>query len=347
MIRILLISILLVHAGPALAAEPASWIGDKVFARKPGNTIVWIDGAVPGSKVPTTLLYLDYIVVGEDRTHLSIRLTVNGKSSVGRIAKIDVVRLAEAPDFFSKVLAATPKNDGANIQRGWAHYLLDHIKEARNDYDKAVAARPKTWYVWNNRAIIRIDAEDYAGALMDIEEAAKLNPQSPLPIYNRGLVKLRQKEVSAALMEFEAALKIDPEYTVAYLDRGAAHEWQGTFELARADYETACRLDPGEPIGWSRRAWLLAAHPVAEKRHGKNAVGYAKIACELSQWKDGNCISALAAAYAEVGRFDDAMKWQQKANEIPKFQREHGPYGLAALESYKQKQPVRIVVEAP
>src|SRR5262249_54689523 len=162
------------------------------------------------------------------------------------------------------------------------------------------------------------ESGDYAGALSDIEEAARLNPQSPLPIYNRGLVKLRQKEISAALMEFEAALKIDPEYTVAYLDRGAAHERQGTFDMARAHCEPACRVDRGEPIGWSRRAWLLAAHPVAEKRNGRNAVGYAKLACELSQWKDGSCTAVLAAAYAEIGKFDDAVKWQQKANENAK-----------------------------
>jgi len=322
-------------------AAEAPWLGEKVFARRPGATIIYVDGQ------PTTLLYLDYTVVEEDRTHLKLRLTVNGETKLGRIAKSDVLRTAEAPEYYTKVLAATPKNDGAHIQRGWAHHLLDQAAEARADYDKAVAAKPKTWFVWNNRGIIRIEAGDYAGALTDIEEAAKLHPKSPLPVYNRGLIRLRQKDVSQAIKEFEAAIMIDPNYTVAFLDRGAAHELQGSLELARADYEKACELDPRNSTGWSRLAWLLAAHPLAEMRDGGNAVGLAKLGCELSRWKDAEGLAILAAAYAEMGKFDAAMKWQQKALEDAKYRRTQGEVGAAVLESYRQKKPVRIVVPDP
>ena len=347
MYRYILVTFVLLQAGLLFAAEPAGWIGDKVFARKPGSTIVWIPGAVPGSRVATTLLYLDYTVVDEEKTHIGIRLFVNGRTTIGRIAKGDVVRLADAPDFYTKVLAASPTNDAAHLQRGWAHHLLGHMDEARDDYDKAVVTRAKTWFAWNNRALIRIDAGDYKGAVEDVEKAAKLNPQSPVPKYVRGLVHVREREVSEAIMEFEAALKIDPNYTVAILDRGAAHELQGSFDLARIDYETACRLDPGDAIAWSRRAWLLSAHPNPDHRHGRNAVGYAKIACELSRWKDAVCLAGLAAAYAEMGNFDAAVKWQQKALEDAKYRRIHGTYGNAVLESYRQKMPVRIVVQEP
>lgn len=338
------IGVIVIPSALPAAEPPASWVGEKVFARKPGSSIVWIEGATPGSRVLSTLLYLDYTVLSEDKTHVIIRLKVNGKPSTGRIGKIDVVRLDEAPEYFSKVLAATPKNDAANIQRGWAYHLIGCDDEARDDYDLAVIARPKTWFVWNNRAIIRIDAGDFDGALDDIDKASKLEPTSPLPVYNRGLVRLRQKDFSAAILEFDAAIKLDPEYAAAFLDRGAAHEAQKSLDLAQQDYETACRLDPDSPHGWARRAWLLAAHPDAMKRNGRNAVGYAKMACELSRWKDPLCIATLAAAYAEEGRFDEAIKWQQKALEDVKYRKSQGDAGNATVESYRQKRPPRITV---
>jgi tetratricopeptide (TPR) repeat protein len=324
------------------ADPPKPWVGDKVFARKPGQAIVYVEGPISGTRYVSTLLYLDYTVLSEDKAFVIIRLQVGGRTTTGRIGKIDVVRLDEAAEFFTKVLQITPKNEGAIIQRGWALHLTDDQDKAIEDYDVAVKLKPKLWFVWNNRALIRIERGDLDGALDDIQEAAKLNPESALPVYNRGLVRLRQKDYSAAILEFDAALKIDPDYAVAFLDRGAAHEAQKSFDLARKDYETGCRLDPESPSGWARRAWLLAVHPDAEQRHGMNAIGYAKIACELSRWKDAVCLATLAAAYAEAGRFDEAVKWQQKANAATKKAKTQDSDGTAVLEQYRQKKAMRL-----
>lgn len=87
-------------------------------------------------------------------------------------------------------------------------------------------------------------------------------------------------------------------------------------------------------------AWFLATCQDDSQRDGKQAVEYARQACDLTDWKVKNFVGTLAAAYAEAGDFDRAITYQQDALNMP------GDYPDAeemskALRLYHEHKPYR------
>jgi tetratricopeptide (TPR) repeat protein len=99
-------------------------------------------------------------------------------------------------------------------------------------------------------------------------------------------------------------------------------------------------------INLNNLAWTLATSKETNIRNGKRAVQIAEYACELTHYSVTFVVGTLAAAYAEAGRFDDAIATAQKAcalaeksgeqellkkkQELLELYRAHQPYHEAA-----------------
>jgi tetratricopeptide (TPR) repeat protein len=95
-------------------------------------------------------------------------------------------------------------------------------------------------------------------------------------------------------------------------------------------------------------AWILAAGAEAELRDGAEAVRLAERACELTHYQEPLFIGTLAAAYAEAGRFPEAVTAAEKAAQLATHA---GLNDLAAknrqlLELYRAGKPCREVPPA-
>lgn len=134
--------------------------------------------------------------------------------------------------------------------------------------------------------------------------------------FDRGNDALDQHDYDKAIAEFTEVIRLDPEDAGAYHNRAHAYCSKKEYAKAVADYNEAIRLTPDDPDSITSLAWLLATCPDDKVRDGKRAVELATRAGDLNRWKDANDMENLAAAHAECGKFDEAVKWQTKAMDV-------------------------------
>jgi tetratricopeptide (TPR) repeat protein len=109
-------------------------------------------------------------------------------------------------------------------------------------------------------------------------------------------------------------------------------------------YRTALDLSPAN---WhliaNRLAYLLATHPDSNVRNGQDALRLAQAACQLSNYAAPELLQTLAAAYAELGRFEEAQKVTSQALAIAREQDKPTLVGELErdLTSYRRAEPWR------
>jgi len=98
---------------------------------------------------------------------------------------------------------------------------------------------------------------------------------------------------------------------IAYSNRGITYSDKSDFDRAILDYEQALALNPNLAPALNSLAWDLATMPSADRRDGPRAVQFAERALKLNDDEPG-FLDTAAAAYAEAGRFADAVRAQNK-----------------------------------
>jgi Flp pilus assembly protein TadD len=208
---------------------------------------------------------------------------------------------------------------------------------------------PAAWCAHANLGWILASQRKYDEARDHLMASLKLNPNNAQAHANLGRVLALQGHNAEAEPEFQAAVRIKPKdseirrsYASVLAEQGRKAESEkqlrallqlqpdleassqlasllyqtAKFGEAVAEYRKLVAAKPDQPEALSNLAWLLATSPESGVRNGTDAVRFAELACRRTGYQRAQMLGALAAAYAEAGRFTEAVEATQKAIEL-------------------------------
>ena len=248
-------------------------------------------------------------------------------------------KISSAIEHYQKALKADP--DFANAHKNLAITLQGRgrLVEAVSHLQQAIRIKPDDASPHLTLGLISKEQGNPDKAIEHFERALQLNPDYAEAHSKLAMVLQEQKKVAQAIKHYQQALKIKPDFTEAQFNLANALYSQGNVGEAIEYYKQVLSIMPKHPVVLTRLAWIRATHPDAKWRDGAQAVALAEQCCQITQNKMIPALNTLAAAYAEVGRFEDAVKWQVKA--IERTPEANQPELKARLQLYKAGKPYR------
>jgi tetratricopeptide (TPR) repeat protein len=178
-------------------------------------------------------------------------------------------------------------------------------------------------------------------SISDYTKIIKKNPEDYGAYLCRGKHYHARGKYDQAIADYSKAIEIFPESRSAYYSRGIIYYEKGLYDMAISDYAKAIEMSPKDARPYNNLAWILSTCPNSTYRNGAEALELARKAAEIQL--NACHLDTLAAAYAEVGKFEDAVKTQDQA--IYQWKEKGGERELTELmgrlEYYKDKRPWR------
>jgi tetratricopeptide (TPR) repeat protein len=241
--------------------------------------------------------------------------SLDAKSSLGQVY-VDTGELEQAERLYREVLARRPDH-AATLQRFSA--LMNRLgkpDEPTRVLREALQSDPQNETLRFRLGQLLASANRTAEALEHFRRALELRPEFLAARHALALGLEQSGDLAGAGREWEELLRANPKLRDGYTTLGRLmYQQQDAAALERVLRQGLEQLPDAHDLA-NTLAWHLATSPDPNQRNGAEAVEWAEKACELTQRRNHLYLDTLGAAYAEVGRFDDAVKAAREAMEL-------------------------------
>ena len=250
-------------------------------------------------------------------------------------------RFDEAVALYKKAIEIRPSDPKSHYNLAITLSATGRLDEAIYHYQQALRFKPEYPQAYNNLGLAWAKQDRLDKAIDCWRETLRISPTHHGAHNNLGLALAQQGKLHQAIEHYRCALNIDPDYYPAHHNLASALDDQGKIKEAVTHYHNAVRLKPDLLTAMKRLAWILATHRDPTIRNPAQALPLAQRAAELTSYRQITALDTLAAAYAALGRFEEAVATAENAIELArktgKDQREQQIRRRLSL--YRQKKP--------
>jgi protein O-mannosyl-transferase len=282
-----------------------------------------------------------------------------------------------------RTLAVTENNALAHNNLGSVWWRSGRVDDAIREYEAALKITPQSPLARNNLGSAFLKQGKVAEAIQEFQRVLSRDPQSITGRFNLAGALLRGGRVTEAVAEYEKALAIKPDFAQGHLALGHALMRADRLADAIAQFKIAVQLQPGyaharnslatafaakqqwgEAIrSWretleidpnnvaaqSGLAWTLATAPDPTLRNGAEALAISQGLSQTTEASNPMILRVLAAAYAEAGRFPEAIETTERgiAFATSQYRSDLAALLQSDLKLLQSAQPLRDAGKSP
>jgi tetratricopeptide (TPR) repeat protein len=232
------------------------------------------------------------------------------------LAAVSVVQAGYWRDeetLYRRALTVTSKNWLVSANLGAALIGKGRFAEAADYLREAVQLQPGYAKAHNGLGV----ALAGLGLLADSEDAYRrslaLSPGYGRARYNLANNLAKQGRTDEAIASYRQALAVDPDSSEAHFNLANLLSGAGRGAEGIRHYREALRLEPASHDVMNNLAWAIAADPAAGGAQVREAVEFARRACDLTGYRNPVYLDTLAAAHAAAGDFPAARETSRLA----------------------------------
>ncbi len=241
---------------------------------------------------------------------------------------------------FSRAIALGGAGAKVLALRAQALLRAGKVDQAQQDALAAVRLEPQQVSVLALALDVLVRVQEPQECEPLLAQQLKRHPHAAPLWHLEAIRRFRAGKFDLAVDAATRALSYHREFVPALLLRARLYWALGQVERSIRDYQRVLAHDPQNLEALNNLAWLLATAPQARLRNGVVALRLAQRACRLTHYRDPALLSTLAAAYAELGRFEEAQHWALQA--LRASAPEQQARVLQELHSYRAGRPWRL-----
>ncbi|MDP7019665.1 MAG: tetratricopeptide repeat protein [Pirellulaceae bacterium] len=261
------------------------------------------------------LFHLRHKLLGDARSR-----AVAGWGALGLIVLVLSLRTMDrnrqyvaGVDIWKTTLEVAPHNHRANFNLGLFYTRRGEYATGAAYYERAIELQSEYDLPHINLAAIAVIQDQFDDALAHLDRAIEIDPNESRAYLVMGNLRTKTDEHWLAVEAYEKAVELDPTHARSRVRCGDAYARVGESAQAIREFEAALQLGGDAVLAKAGLAWTLSTAAEDNLRDGDRALALAKSLTATSAADAYQTFDILAAAHAEVGEFDSAIRYAKQA----------------------------------